>query len=327
MQADLVEMGSETPLNFVLNTGAFIPSLGLGTVIGPSDSESSVVEGVLYALEVGYRHFDTASLYTSETALGKAFKEAFQKGLVSRDEIFVTTKLWNTHHDPERALVALKESLHALQLDYVDLYLIHWPVKTKGEKKQAPDDNDFLPLDIKSTWQALETFVELGLTKAIGVSNFSVKKLEDLLEYAKIIPAVNQVEVHPMWQQKHLKNYCTSKGIHVTAYSTLGAPNIFYGANDLIQNPLILEIAAKHEKSPAQVCLRWGLMSGNSILVKSYNKARILQNKQVFDWDLLEDDLKGIENLSQKRFNLGLWFVNVGNSPYKSYEELWDGEV
>ncbi|KAJ7542987.1 hypothetical protein O6H91_09G020700 [Diphasiastrum complanatum] len=172
MQADLVEMGSETPLNFVLNTGAFIPSLGLGTVIGPSDSESSVVEGVLYALEVGYRHFDTASLYTSETALGKAFKEAFQKGLVSRDEIFVTTKLWNTHHDPERALVALKESLQIVRQQingqefYTSCVVFYVAFSFRGLAISAGNKNlhVFLQISINQTWsmpqKALSLFIK-----------------------------------------------------------------------------------------------------------------------------------------------------------------------
>ncbi|TJX41480.1 aldo/keto reductase [Soehngenia saccharolytica] len=178
-----------------LNTGNKIPVIGLGTAV-PAVQNEEIKAAVLAALQVGYRHFDTAAIYGSEGALGAGLKEAFQSGLVKREEVFVATKLWDDQHDDPVA--AITKSLKNLQLEYLDLYLIHWPVRLRKGHTLPPREEDFLPLDIKSTWQGMEKCYELGLTKAIGLSNFSCKKIEDLLKYAKIPPAVNQVEMHPM---------------------------------------------------------------------------------------------------------------------------------
>ncbi|XP_057823337.1 NADPH-dependent aldo-keto reductase, chloroplastic isoform X1 [Cryptomeria japonica] len=308
-----------------LNTGARIPLIGLGTA-AITQNEEEIIAAVTAALQVGYRHFDTARLYRSEHALGKALNSAFQSGLVSREDVFVTTKLKNTEHDDPVA--AIKDSLMNMQLEYVDLFLIHWPIKLRAEIPLAPvKEEDFLPLDIKSTWQAMEQCMEMGLTKAIGVSNFSSKKIEDLLNYAKIPPAVDQVEMHPQWQQKKLRDYCNKHSIHVSAWSPLGAPNTPWGSNEVIDNPLILEIAQKHGKTRAQVILRWGIEQGVSVLPKSYNTGRITENFQIFDWSLTPDDHDMISKLEQRKLLRGDNFVNSTTSPYKTVEELWDGEI
>ncbi|XP_057823339.1 aldo-keto reductase family 4 member C11 isoform X3 [Cryptomeria japonica] len=270
-----------------LNTGARIPLIGLGTA-AITQNEEEIIAAVTAALQVGYRHFDTARLYRSEHALGKALNSAFQSGLVSREDVFVTTKLKNTEHDDPVA--AIKDSLMNMQLEYVDLFLIHWPIKLRAEIPLAPvKEEDFLPLDIKSTWQAMEQCMEMGLTKAIGVSNFSSKKIEDLLNYAKIPPAVDQVEMHPQWQQKKLRDYCNKHSIHVI--------------------------------------LRWGIEQGVSVLPKSYNTGRITENFQIFDWSLTPDDHDMISKLEQRKLLRGDNFVNSTTSPYKTVEELWDGEI
>ncbi|XP_059073038.1 non-functional NADPH-dependent codeinone reductase 2-like isoform X2 [Cryptomeria japonica] len=237
-----------------LNSGTTIPLIGLGTA---SDKQNydEIKGAVAAALEVGYRHFDTASLYGSEIALGDALKEAFQNGVVTRDEVFVTTKLWS--EDLEDPVNALKTSLKNMQLEYVDLYLIHWPVHLrKGALLPVPREEDYLPLDMKSTWQGMEQCIELSLTKAIGVSNVSSKKIECLLSYAKIFPAVNQVEMHPMWQQRKLRDYCSTLNIHVSAWSPLGGSPTSQCAVSVMDHPVIKEIAEKHGKSTAQVGYR-----------------------------------------------------------------------
>ncbi|XP_057823245.2 non-functional NADPH-dependent codeinone reductase 2 [Cryptomeria japonica] len=308
-----------------LNTGAQIPIIGLGTA-SMNTNEEDIKAAVIAALQVGYRHFDTARVYGSEHALGKALNSAFQSGLVSREDVFVTTKLRNTEHDDPVA--AIKDSLINLQLEYVDLFLIHWPIKLRTEIPLTPlKEEDFLPLDIKSTWQGMEQCMEMGLTKAIGVSNFSCKKIEDLLKHAKIPPAVDQVEMHPHWHQKKLRDYCSKHNIHVSAWSPLGAPNTPWGSNAVMDNPLFQEIAQKHEKTRAQVMLRWGLEQGVSVLPKSYNAGRIAENFQVFDWSLTSDDHDKISKLEQKKIQQGELFVNSTTSPYKTLEELWDGEI
>ncbi|XP_057823253.2 aldo-keto reductase family 4 member C10 [Cryptomeria japonica] len=310
-----------------LNTGAQIPLIGLGTVAADQNEEDITV-AVITALQVGYRHFDTASMYKSERPLGKALNTAFQNGLVKREDLFVTTKLWNTEHDDP--VTAIKSSLKNLQLDYVDLYLIHWPIKLRKEAPMSaskPKEEDFLPLDMKSTWQGMEQCLEMGFTKAVGVSNFSSKKIEDLLTHAKIPPAVDQVEMHPQWQQKKLRDYCNKHNIHVSAWGPLGGHNKGWGSNEVMDNPLMHEIAQKHGKTRAQVMLRWGLEQGASVLPKSYNTDRIFSNFQIFDWSLTPDDHDKIDMLKQVKLFRGDAFVNSTTGPYKTVEELWDGEI
>ncbi|XP_057868588.2 NADPH-dependent aldo-keto reductase, chloroplastic-like [Cryptomeria japonica] len=308
-----------------LNTEAPIPLIGLGTATS-NLNEEEIKAAVTTALQVGYRHFDTASFYRTEHALGEALNSAFQSGIVSREDVFVTTKLANTEHDDPVA--AINNSLKNLQLEYVDLYLIHWPVKMRETSTLSqPKEEDFLPLDIKSTWQGMEQCMKMGLSKAIGVSNFSSKKVEDLLSYAKIPPAVDQVEMHPMWQQNRLREYCSKHKIHVSAWSPLGAPNNPWGSNSLMDNPLIQEIAQKHGKTRAQVILRWGIEQGVSVLPKSFNPGRIAENFQIFDWSLSVDDHDKISKLEQCKILPGHQFVNSTTSFYKTVEELWDGEI
>uniref|UniRef100_A0A0D6QX86 NADP-dependent oxidoreductase domain-containing protein n=1 Tax=Araucaria cunninghamii TaxID=56994 RepID=A0A0D6QX86_ARACU len=307
-----------------LNTGSKIPLIGLGTG-APAYHFEQIKAAVAVALQVGYRHFDTASYYGSECALGAALTEAFQSGIVKREEVFVTTKLWGDEHD--EPLAAINRSLKNLQLEYVDLYLIHWPLRLRKGYTLPPNEEDFLPLDIKSTWQGMEQCFELGLTKAIGLSNFSCKKIEDLLSYAKITPAVDQVEMHPFWQQKKLRDYCSKMKIQVCAWSPLGGPNTPWGSNVVMDNPLIKEIAHKHGKSIAQVVLRWGTEQGVCVLPKSFNKDRITENFQISGWCLDAEDHEQMSKLEQRKILRGEEWVNSTTSPYKTIEELWDGEI
>ncbi|KAH9297701.1 hypothetical protein KI387_029383, partial [Taxus chinensis] len=258
LQKEIMEIYGQCTAH--LNTGAQIPLIGLGTA-AVNLNEEEVKAAIAAALQVGYRHFDTASAYSTEQALGEALNTAFQNGVVKREDVFVTTKLWNTDHgDP---VCALKTSLKNLQLEYVDLYLIHWPVNLiRGVPLIHPKEEDFLPLDIKSTWEGMEQCIEMGLTKAIGLSNFSSKKIQDLLNYARIPPAVVQVEMHPLWQQNKLREFCSKHRIHVSAWSPLGAPTTPWGSNAVMDNPVIQEISQKHGKTRAQVLLRWGIEQG-----------------------------------------------------------------
>jgi diketogulonate reductase-like aldo/keto reductase len=308
-----------------LNSGLQIPLIGFGTAALPQNKDD-LSKAVATALKVGYRHFDTASIYGTEAALGEALNGAFQSRVVKRDEVFVTTKLYaGDHEDP---VSALKTSLKELQLEYLDLYLIHWPINLKkGSSHPMPREEDFLPLDIKSIWRGLENCVELGLTKSIGVSNFSCKKTEDLLSYANIPPAVNQVEMHPMWQQKKLRDYCTKVNIHVSAHCPLGSFGTYYGSNAVMENTVIKEIAQSRGKTVAQVLLRWGLEQGVSVLPKSYNEGRLAENYQIFDWSLTRDDHEKIGKLEQKRIVRRDGLINPTTSPYRTIEDLWDGEI
>lgn len=311
-----------------LSCGKKMPVLGLGTATFPRVAPEIMVQAVVQAIELGYRHFDTASVYNSESTLGDAIQEAIRLGLIkSREELFITSKLWCTDAHPNLLVPALQTTLRNLKTEYLDLYLIHWPVSMKpGIIQNPPNPNDFLPLDIKAVWEKMEECQRLGLTKSIGVSNFSCKKIGDLLSFATIPPAVNQVELNPCWQQKKLRDYCKANGILVVAYSPLGAAGTSWGSNRVMESEVLKEIAEGKGKSIAQICLRWGYEQGFGIVMKSFNKERLQQNLAIFDWALSDEDYKKIGEIPQGRGQTAEAFIGV-NGPFKSIDELWDGEV
>ncbi|KAK9150886.1 hypothetical protein Syun_009195 [Stephania yunnanensis] len=310
-----------------LNSGHSMPSIAAGTAIAPPFPTGQPKMAVLDAIESGYRYIDTAAMYATEEAVGAAIKEALKRKLIkNREELFVSTKLWCNNAHPDRVLPAIKESLRKLGLEYVDLYLIHAPVTMEPHVLDlVPKEVDEISvMDIKSVWAAMEELHKLGLAKSIGVSNFTCKKLTELLAHAEIIPAVNQVEMHPAMQQKRLREFCEEKGIHVSAYSPLGGKE--WGFDVVLGNDIIKEIARNKKRSVAQVALRWGYEQGVSLITKSFNKQRLEENLDIFDWKLTKEELQKIGLLSQTRIGTFCEFVFPG-SPYKTVEEFWDDEM
>ncbi|XP_022732953.1 non-functional NADPH-dependent codeinone reductase 2-like [Durio zibethinus] len=306
-----------------------IPRLGFGTAEYPfGASFETMKETILEAIKLGYRHFDTAALYQSEQPLGEAISDALRVGLItSRDELFITSKLWCSDAHRDCVLPALQKTLRNLKLEYLDLYLVHWPVSvTSGVYELPVNKKDLVPIDLKSVWEAMEECQELGLTKSIGVSNFSCKKLQTILPTAKIPPVVNQVEMNPLWQQEKLRKFCEEKGIVITAYSPLGAKGTLWGTNGVMECDLLNEMAQAKGKSIAQVCLRWAYEQGVSVLVKSFNEERMKENLDIFNWKLSPEESHQISLLPQRKGFPGDEFVS-GDGPYKSLEQLWDGEI
>lgn len=317
----------EVPLVSAAAGSRPMPVIGLGTAADPLDA-AAMKAAVLEAIKLGYRHFDTASLYGSEEPLGEVLAEALGLGLVgSRAELFVTSKLWSSDAHADLVVPALRKSLSNLQLDYLDLYLIHWPISCKPGLYGFPEDkSDLMPMDFEAVWAAMEECQRLGLTKSIGVSNFSCKKLGNILSFAKIPPTVNQVEMNPLWQQKKLREFCKANNVVITAFSPLGARGTCWGTNEVMENESLKEIARARGKSIAQVCLRWLYERGVTFVVKSFNKERLNENLNIFDWELTEGDHEKIERIPQKRMMLKEEFVSA-KGPFKSVEELWDGEL
>jgi alcohol dehydrogenase (NADP+) len=258
--------------------GDGIPVLGLGTWLSKANE---AYDAVLAAISMGYRHIDCAYIYRNEKEIGRAFQEAFRTGLVKREELFITSKLWNSDHAPERVEIAVRKSLRDLQLDYLDLYLIHWPIAFKTKHEMANDASDLVPLTempIIETWKAMENIQTLGLTKHIGVSNFNMPKLKSLMDVATIKPEMNQVELHPYFQQNELVEFCQENGILVTAYSPLGSRHLMNAEAGLTQDKTILDIAEKNGYSPTQVLLIWGMQRGTIVIPKSVHVERIKDN-------------------------------------------------
>src|SRR3954469_6705916 len=257
-----------------LNNGVKMPWLGFG-VFKVQEGEE-VVQSVKTALEVGYRSIDTAAIYGNEEGVGKAIAESN----VPREELFVTTKLWNGDQGYESALTAFETSMDKLGLDYLDLYLIHWPVPSKG-----------LYLE---TWKALEKLYKDGRVRAIGVSNFNVNHLEDLLANCEIKPMVNQVEYHPVFNQTELHDFCKKNEIQLEAWSPLMQ-------GGLLEEPVLVEIANKYNKSTAQVIIRWDIQTGVVTIPKSVKPHRIAENADIFDFELSQEDMDKINALNQDK--------------------------
>ncbi|KAJ4717143.1 NADPH-dependent codeinone reductase-like protein [Melia azedarach] len=301
-----------------------MPVIGLGSAV-PKLDEDAVKFAVLEAIKLGYRHFDTAPIYRTEKALGEAIAEALRLDLLSsRKELFITSKLWCNDAHPDLVVPTLKKSLRTLQLEYLDLYLIHWPISaTPGDIVIPIPTENLLPMDYKGVWEAMEECQRLGLTKSIGVSNFSSKKIQTILSFATIPPSVNQVEMHPVWQQRKLREFCKARGIIVTAYSPLGAVGTIWGSDEVMENEVLKQIAKAHGKTVAQVSLRWIVEQGATVVVKSFNRERQKQNLGIFDWALTDDDYNKINQIHQHKVGPSYIFLSP-HGPFKTLEELWD---
>ncbi len=283
-----------------LNNGYTMPSVGLGTY---KSEPSQVGEAVRYAIkDVGYLHIDGACVYHNEREIGEVYEEVFKT--IKRKDVFITSKLWNTDHHPKDVEAACKKSLSDLHLDYLDLYLMHWSVAFANIGEQEPHGPNGIVItaniSVRETWEAMEDLVKQGLVKSIGVANFSCALLHDLLTCAKVKPVNNQIEVHPYLTQSALIKYCQDRDIIVTAYSPLGRQGVpTVKAPRLFSDPIILEMAAKYVKTPAQILINWALQRKTAVIPKSVTPERIKENFQVFDFDLSQEDVKRIESLNQ----------------------------
>lgn len=296
-----------------------MPSVGLGFWKVPNAEAASLV---VDAIRIGYRHLDCAADYGNEAEVGLGISNAIQGGLVRREDLWVTSKLWNTFHRPEHVSVALKKSLHDLRLDYLDLYLIHFPIalkyvpiETRYPSGWFHDPSDAKPrmvpdsVRISETWGAMEEVVDQGLVRSIGISNFGVSLIRDLLSYCRIRPTVLQVESHPYLVQSKLLRYCQQESIAYTAFSPLGAPSyvplgMATDADSVLERPEVKEIARRHGKTPAQVVLRWGVQRGTAVIPKTSRIERLKENLNVGDFELTVEEMNSIQSMDQnKRFN------------------------
>jgi methylglyoxal/glyoxal reductase len=257
-----------------LSNGVKMPRFGLG--VFKVEKGPELVHAVKFAIKNGYRSIDTAAIYGNEEGVGQALHEAMTEYGIKREELFITSKVWNSDLGYESTIAAYETSLGKLGLDYLDLYLIHWPVEDK----------------YKDAWRALETLYKEEKVKAIGVSNFQVHHLEEVMKDAEIKPMVNQVEYHPRLTQKEVKTFCDTNGIQFEAWSPLMQGQLF-------DNPLLKNLADKYNKTVAQIILRWDLQNGVITIPKSTKEQRIIENANVFDFELTKEDINQINHLNQ----------------------------
>jgi alcohol dehydrogenase (NADP+) len=308
--------------------GDKIDAIGLGTW---KSEPGEVGQAVREAIKIGYRHIDCAWIYQNENEIGQAFQSAFADGDVSREDLFITSKLWNSFHSPEDVEPALRESLEALKLDYLDLYLIHWPIAHKKGVVFSETADGFLPIEempIADTWKAMESCVDQGLVRHIGVSNFNIPKLKKLLRTARIKPEMNQVESHPLLAQNELFSFCRENDIHYTAYSPLGSRDRAEGMKgadepDMFENPVIKSVAEKHGVLPAEILIKWAEARGTAVIPKSVNPKRLRQNLEAANIPITDEEMAAIngEDKGYRFLNGKFWERPNG---YYTAESLWN---
>ncbi|CBI37980.3 hypothetical protein VitviT2T_002989 [Vitis vinifera] len=289
-----------------LNSGFKMPILGLG--VWRMDGKD-IRNLLINAIKIGYRHFDCAADYQNEVEVGEALAEAFQTGLVKREDLFITTKLWNSDHG--HVIEACKASLKKLQLDYLDLFLIHFPIATKhtgvGTTGSALDEDGVLDIDttisLETTWHAMEELVSMGLVRSIGISNYDIFLTRDCLAYSKVKPAVNQIETHPYFQRDSLVKFCQKHGICVTAHTPLGGSvsnTEWFGSVSCLDDPALKDLAEKYKKTVPQVVLRWGIQRNTVVIPKTSKLERLEENFRVLDFELAKEDMDLIGSLDRK---------------------------
>lgn len=296
-----------------------LPAIGLGCW---KLSNDGAAELVCKALGLGYRHIDAACDYGNEREVGAGIRQALAEGVCRREDLWITSKLWNTYHAKEHVRMAAERSLADLGIDFFDLYLVHFPIALKFvpfEERYPPgwlhDPSQLnprmepVPVPLRETWAGLEDLQRAGLTRSIGVSNMPIALLRELLATAEIPPAVLQVELHPLLTQEKLLRFCREQHIAVTAFSPLGAPSYFplgmaTPEESLLIHPLIQEVAARHGRTSAQVLLRWGVQRGTAVIPKTARPERLAENLALFDWNLSNAEMRAISALNQgRRFN------------------------
>ncbi|XP_055449835.1 3-alpha-hydroxysteroid dehydrogenase isoform X1 [Psammomys obesus] len=315
------------PLHVALNDGNFIPVLGFGTTVPEKVPKDEVIKATKIAIDAGFRHFDSAYLYEIEEEVGQAIRSKITDGTVKREDIFYTSKLWSTFHRPELVRTCLEMTLKKTQLDYVDLYIIHFPMSLQPGDKFFPQDKHGKVLadtvDLCDTWEAMEKCKDAGLAKSIGVSNFNRRQLEMILNKSglKYKPVCNQVECHLYLNQSKMLDYCKSKDITLVAYCTLGSSRdkrwVDQNSPVLLEDPVLCAMAKKYKKTPALIALRYLLQRGIVVLARSFNEKRIKENMQVFEFQLASEDMKVLDGLNRNlRYNTAFFFGEHPTQPF-----------